>query len=98
MGGLESIKQSCSQSHSQFSGYRLENHCFKVYNYAVYDQLSRADHPLARDMSDNTQFEVLIGNREWMQRNDVAVPSGVDLNMKQYEQHGKTVVLAAVNG
>ncbi|XP_065185852.1 copper-transporting ATPase 2-like [Sycon ciliatum] len=49
-------------------------------------------------ISDSSVFEVLIGNREWMRRNDVDVSATVSTDMEQFERLGQTVVLAAVNG
>lgn len=44
------------------------------------------------------QYEVLIGNREWMQRNGLAVSEEVDSTMQKEEKRGQTTVIVAVNG
>ena len=42
--------------------------------------------------------QVLIGNREWMSLNGVAVTSKMEEQMQSFEEHGQTVVLTAVDG
>ena len=42
-------------------------------------------------------LKILIGNREWLAQNEVAVPSIVDQLMIAQEQQGKTAVLVVVN-
>ncbi|PSN45245.1 Copper-transporting ATPase 1 [Blattella germanica] len=48
--------------------------------------------------SQTNQFEVLIGNREWMRRNGVDVPQEVDVKMVDEEELGHTAVICAING
>ena len=38
-------------------------------------------------------FQVLIGNHEWMQRNEVTVAVGIERQIQQFEEQGQTVVL-----
>lgn len=43
-------------------------------------------------------FEVIIGNREWMTRNGFVVSASVDANMAAEEELGRSAVLCAING
>ncbi len=42
--------------------------------------------------------DVLIGNREWMSRNFLAVDDKINKKMEKYENEGKTCVLCAIDG
>lgn len=42
-------------------------------------------------------YNILIGNREWMQRNFIKVHEKIDSKMEHYELNGNTCVLCAVN-
>lgn len=44
------------------------------------------------------KYSVLIGNREWMNRNGLLVKNDVDRAMTEHERRGRTAVLAAVDG
>ncbi|XP_019395929.1 PREDICTED: copper-transporting ATPase 1 isoform X2 [Crocodylus porosus] len=44
------------------------------------------------------KYSVLIGNREWMNRNGILLQSDVDNAMVEHEQRGRTAVLVAVDG
>ncbi|NWT20367.1 ATP7A ATPase, partial [Vireo altiloquus] len=44
------------------------------------------------------KYSVLIGNREWMNRNGLVVRNEVDKAMMEHERRGRTAVLAAVDG
>ena len=41
---------------------------------------------------------VIIGNREWMRRNGIPIPSAVDEDMNRLEEAAQTVVLCALDG
>lgn len=44
------------------------------------------------------KYSVLIGNREWMNRNGLLVKNDVDKAMVEHERRGRTAVLIAVDG
>ncbi|VDH90143.1 Cu+-exporting ATPase [Mytilus galloprovincialis] len=43
-------------------------------------------------------YQVLIGNREWMQRNGLIVTDLMDKTMSEHEDQGHTAVLCAIDG
>ncbi|XP_069067208.1 copper-transporting ATPase 1 isoform X2 [Pleurodeles waltl] len=43
-------------------------------------------------------FSVLIGNREWMNRNGLVLKTDVDILMTEHERKGRTAVLVALDG
>ncbi|KAL7826028.1 hypothetical protein SRHO_G00337660 [Serrasalmus rhombeus] len=45
-----------------------------------------------------TTYSVLIGNRQWMQRNSVQVTPDVDEAMSSHETKGQTAILVAIDG
>jgi Cu+-exporting ATPase len=51
-----------------------------------------------KHITETDQYEVLIGNREWMRRNAVNVPHEVDTRMIDEEELGRTAVICAING
>ena len=43
-------------------------------------------------------YHVIIGNREWMQRNGLGVTDEMEEAMQEHEEKGHTAVLVGVNG
>ncbi|KAG8553913.1 hypothetical protein GDO81_003601 [Engystomops pustulosus] len=58
---------------------------------------SFADSQIATSSSQQT-YSVLIGNREWMNRNFLNMKSDTDALMTEHENKGRTAVLVAVDG
>jgi Cu+-exporting ATPase len=46
----------------------------------------------------NKTLQVLIGNRDWMRKNNMGVSVRMDRDMKMQEVKGETAMLCAVNG
>ena len=46
----------------------------------------------------STSYEVLIGNREWMNRNGLEVTQQMDKTMSEHEHQGQTAILCAIDG
>lgn len=45
----------------------------------------------------NGEYTLVIGNREWMNRNGLTVCEDVDRKMRQEEEQGRSAVLCAIN-
>ena len=41
---------------------------------------------------------MLVGNRLWMNDNNIELTDGVENEIQSYEENGQTVVLVAING
>ncbi|KAG7326953.1 hypothetical protein KOW79_010354 [Hemibagrus wyckioides] len=48
--------------------------------------------------SGSSSYSVLIGNRQWMQRNGLQVTADVDEAMSSHETKGQTAILVAIDG
>uniref|UniRef100_A0A8C8YLX5 Copper-transporting ATPase 2 n=1 Tax=Prolemur simus TaxID=1328070 RepID=A0A8C8YLX5_PROSS len=53
--------------------------------------------PAEKDAAPQT-FSVLIGNREWLRRNGLTIPSDVSDAMTDHEMKGQTAILVAIDG
>ena len=51
----------------------------------------------SQDSTEEQTFEVLIGNREWMQRNGLVIRENVNARMDEFESNGSTCVLCAID-
>ncbi|XP_027015755.2 copper-transporting ATPase 2 isoform X2 [Tachysurus fulvidraco] len=49
-------------------------------------------------VSGSSSYSVLIGNRQWMQRNGLQVTADVDEAMSSHETKGQTAILVAIDG
>ena len=56
------------------------------------------DANMPRGAAASQVYSVLIGNREWMHRNGLAVTEEMDEAMTDHETAGQTAVLCAVDG
>eukprot|EP00118_Oscarella_pearsei_P028212 m.1691 g.1691 ORF g.1691 m.1691 type:complete len:1191 (+) comp7721_c0_seq2:32-3604(+) len=50
------------------------------------------------NLTSDQKYSVLIGNRKWMEANELEIPAGADEMMQDFERLGQTVVMAAVDG
>nr|XP_022920437.1 copper-transporting ATPase 1 isoform X2 [Onthophagus taurus] len=50
------------------------------------------------NFNDPDKFEVIVGNREWMNRNGMILKPDIDFKMNEEEEMGRSAVLCAING
>jgi Cu+-exporting ATPase len=89
-----------------YFGCEQFGHCedFKsIWGYGLRAKVSRIESLINKTNEDvspnNTKiYSVLIGNREWMERNDIHVTSDIDSAMAKHEYDGHTAVLIAIDG
>ncbi|EAL38875.3 AGAP011754-PA [Anopheles gambiae str. PEST] len=71
----------------------------KMRNYQNSYRSEQQQQPLFMNaFADVNEYNVLIGNREWMARNAIVVPPEVNIRMSEEEQMGHTAILCAMNG
>lgn len=54
-------------------------------------------HTLANDYR-RTEYNVIVGNREWMNRNGIIIQDDIDRKMVVEEEQGRSAVLCAIDG
>ena len=50
------------------------------------------------DATEHEEYDLFVGNREWMAKNRITVTEEMDEKMSVHENDGQTAVLCAVNG
>lgn len=94
------IKKHCKD----FFGCEQFGRCedFKaVWGYGLSAKVTGIEHLINKTLpsnDDKTSYTVLIGNREWMGRNDITVTNEADSAMTKHEHDGHTAVLVAIDG
>lgn len=61
-------------------------------------QTTRLEQLIGVDNNDAKEYNVIVGNREWMHRNGLNVKEDVDRRMVTEEEKGRSAVLCAING
>jgi len=85
-------------------GWEQFGHCGDfnaVWGYGLSAKISRIEFLIDETTGLNTNekaYSVLIGNREWMERNNIHVTNEIDVAMTKNERDGHTAVLVAVDG
>jgi Cu+-exporting ATPase len=72
-----------------------------VWGYGLSAKVHGIEHLIDKNFQagDNDKtYSVLIGNREWMERNTIPVTNEIDLAMSKHEYDGHTAVLVAIDG
>lgn len=72
-----------------------------VWGYGLRAKVSGVESAInktAPSESPDKTYEVLIGNREWMERNTIPVTNEMDTVMTKHEHDGHTAVLVAIDG
>ncbi|UJR09414.1 hypothetical protein I4U23_013655 [Adineta vaga] len=76
-----------------------------VWGYGLAAKVSKIEHLMTKNngSGDGTTFQdksysVLIGNREWMERNSIHVTNEIDSAMGRHEHDGNTAVIVAAEG
>lgn len=75
-------------------GYGLSAKVHGIDSLMIHEQNGSGDGAILIDQS----YNVLIGNREWMEKNNIHVDDDVDQSMTKHEHDGHTAVLIAIDG
>ena len=72
-----------------------------VWGYGLSAKVTGVENLINKTSTPDNQdksYSVLIGNREWMARNNIPVANEIDTTMTRHEHNGDTVVLVAIDG
>jgi len=69
-----------------------------IKEYDTVNNFIEVDNLVNEDRFNTDEYEVLIGNREWISQNDMVISPVVDQLMTMQEELGQTAILLAVNG
>ncbi|XP_066286595.1 copper-transporting ATPase 1-like [Branchiostoma lanceolatum] len=99
VSSIESVLQASSQSVDSSNHSNLSNSDSR--QTSAEDTPTIIEPPVANEPQGATaprEFRILVGNREWMQRNGINVRDEVDETMKEHEEKGQTAVLISIDG
>ncbi|XP_078602292.1 copper-transporting ATPase 1-like isoform X1 [Branchiostoma floridae x Branchiostoma japonicum] len=99
VSGIESVLQASSQSVDSSNHSNMANTDDR--QATAEDTPTIIEPPVANEPQGAMapqEYRILVGNREWMQRNGINVRDEVDETMKEHEEKGQTAVLISIDG